>query len=233
MRLVHLLSIVFVCAAASLLPPAAQARDIPAGPIWNDMDAKGKCPRVCQQNGDARWTGQWHTLTGTATSVCDCEGGASPGLLPIQAQWKEAGPLFSQFDAQNKCPGVCQQGGGGSWDGNWKTTQPGRMSVCSCMGSGALPGPGGGGFLQCARARRLRRMLGAMRTGPARVLPGRNYGRRLDAQRRHELCGQRAMRVRLKHCRSGPTFGSAAQCRFGGDNVGTSPWRSCWSFSGF
>jgi len=143
-RLVHLLSIVFVCAAASLLPPAAQARDIPAGPIWNDMDAKGKCPRVCQQNGDARWTGQWHTLTGTATSVCDCEGGASPGLLPIQAQWKEAGPLFSQFDAQNKCPGVCQQGGGGSWDGNWKTTQPGRMSVCSCMGSGALPGPGGG-----------------------------------------------------------------------------------------
>ncbi len=152
MRFVHLLSIMFVGAAASLLLPVAQARDTPAGPIWNDMDAKGKCPRVCQQNGDARWTGQWHTLTGTATSVCDCEGGASPSFPLTQGQWKEAGPLFNQFDAQNKCPGVCQQAGGGAWDGNWKTTQPGRMSVCSCKGSGALPGPPGGASCN-ARAR--------------------------------------------------------------------------------
>jgi arylsulfatase A-like enzyme len=42
----------------------------------------------------------------------------------------EAGPLWNQSDAQNKCPQTCQQYG--SWNGQWRTTVQSRMSVCEC-----------------------------------------------------------------------------------------------------
>lgn len=144
MRTARLWSFVFVCAVASLAMSAARAVEVPAGPIWNNPDAQSKCPRICQQNGGGRWNGQWHTIPGTATSVCDCDIGASPVYPQRQPQWAEAGPLFNQMDAQNKCPGVCQQSGGRAWDGNWKTTQPGRMSVCSCASQGVAPAYGAG-----------------------------------------------------------------------------------------
>jgi Mannan-binding protein len=58
------------------------------------------------------------------------------GLLvfsaPIKADWIKAGPIWNDFDANRKCPAVC---GSTKWDGHWKTTQTGRMSVCSCSGS--------------------------------------------------------------------------------------------------
>ncbi|HEY8094678.1 MAG TPA: mannan-binding lectin [Methylobacter sp.] len=44
----------------------------------------------------------------------------------------EAGPLYSDSDAKNKCPGVCK-GLGGKWTGQWTTTVPGTMSVCGCV----------------------------------------------------------------------------------------------------
>ncbi len=40
-----------------------------------------------------------------------------------------AGPIWDNADAQRKCPAVCGDAG---WDGNWHTTAPGVMSVCSC-----------------------------------------------------------------------------------------------------
>ena len=54
--------------------------------------------------------------------------------LPAIAQardWVEAGPIWNDFDAQRKCPKVC---GNDRWDGNWKTTVQGQMSVCACSG---------------------------------------------------------------------------------------------------
>jgi hypothetical protein len=68
---------------------------------------------------------------------------SSPGAY---AKWVDAGPIWNNFDAQQKCPSVC--GGAEKWDGNWKTTQPGTMSVCSCKhhagggGGGNTGGPG-------------------------------------------------------------------------------------------
>jgi len=38
-----------------------------------------------------------------------------------------AGPIWNQQDAQAKCPGVCSSL---SWNGQWKTTVEGQMSVC-------------------------------------------------------------------------------------------------------
>ena len=42
----------------------------------------------------------------------------------------EAGPIWNDEDAQQKCPDVCEEHGG--WNGQWKTIIPGKMSVCGC-----------------------------------------------------------------------------------------------------
>lgn len=41
----------------------------------------------------------------------------------------EAGPIWSQSDAERKCPEVATANGG-TWNGQWRTTVPGKMSVC-------------------------------------------------------------------------------------------------------
>src|SRR5262245_61375482 len=62
-------------------------------------------------------------------------GGVSPGVLEL-----DAGPIWSDRDAQSKCPGVC---GARGWEGAWRTTEPGVMSVCRCGYAGGPRAPGG------------------------------------------------------------------------------------------
>lgn len=52
----------------------------------------------------------------------------------------DAGPIWNNIDAGNKCPGLCSARGAIKWTGDWRTTMMGRMSVCSCDFAG--PGPG-------------------------------------------------------------------------------------------
>jgi Mannan-binding protein len=61
-----------------------------------------------------------------------CAGAVFARPLPAQAKAPinvEAGPIWNQADAQNRCPQVAQTNGG-VWAGQWHTTVPGRMSVC-------------------------------------------------------------------------------------------------------
>jgi FtsP/CotA-like multicopper oxidase with cupredoxin domain len=51
------------------------------------------------------------------------------------AQDVNAGPIWNNDDAKTKCPGVCQ-GTKGVWNGQWKTTVEGQMSVCGCAYNG-------------------------------------------------------------------------------------------------
>ena len=50
----------------------APAVDVPAGPIWNNDDAKVKCPAVCTAAG-GRWNGNWRTVIPNQSSVCGCD----------------------------------------------------------------------------------------------------------------------------------------------------------------
>lgn len=52
--------------------PQRPARDVNAGPIWNQEDAKMKCPVAAYAVG-GRWTGQWRTLPGRGMSICQIE----------------------------------------------------------------------------------------------------------------------------------------------------------------
>jgi rubredoxin len=56
-------------------------------------------------------------------------------IQPARADWQSAGPIWNDMDAQRKCPNTCGRDG---WDGNWKTVEMGRNSVCFCKGKGKV-----------------------------------------------------------------------------------------------
>ena len=103
----------------------AKEREVEAGPIWNQMDAERKCPEVARRAGGS-WTGQWRTTVPGRMSVCEVKGGKSGDG---KTKLVEAGPIWNQIDAERKCPEVARRAGG-TWTGQWRTTVPGRMSVC-------------------------------------------------------------------------------------------------------
>ncbi|MCB9638929.1 MAG: mannan-binding lectin [Myxococcales bacterium] len=48
-----------------------------------------------------------------------------------QARDFNAGPIWSNSDAKRKCPRVCAAHRY-KWNGQWRTTIRGKMSVCGC-----------------------------------------------------------------------------------------------------
>lgn len=65
--------IVLALTSIYLMSPLTHAKDINAGPIWNQSDAESKCPAVCTNAGPGwKWSGQWQTIQGSFTSVCGC-----------------------------------------------------------------------------------------------------------------------------------------------------------------
>jgi hypothetical protein len=133
------LAIVWAAAPAALLlnstPAAAKhgTRDVEAGPIWNQMDADRKCPKVARDVGGT-WTGQWHTTIPGQMSVCEVAGAhGGKGWIDIHKSHKvksvEVGPIWNQMDAERKCTDAARRMGG-KWNGQWRTTRPGMMSEC-------------------------------------------------------------------------------------------------------
>jgi hypothetical protein len=59
---------------------------------------------------------------------------AADAAAPAKSCDVNAGPIWNQQDAETKCPKTCGNGWG-AWNGQWKTTQPGKMSVCGCGGN--------------------------------------------------------------------------------------------------
>lgn len=46
----------------------------------------------------------------------------------------KAGPIFNNEQAKKVCPGACNiLGAQWKWNGQWRTTVPGRASVCGCV----------------------------------------------------------------------------------------------------
>ena len=45
---------------------------INAGPIWNNQDAKNRCPIVCD-TAHGHWDGNWRTVITASRSECDCQ----------------------------------------------------------------------------------------------------------------------------------------------------------------
>jgi hypothetical protein len=112
------------------LPFAASAQpeqiNVEAGPIWSQSDAEQKCPGIAKANGGT-WTGQWKTTVPGQMSVCEVRFSSSRRKYVVKNV--EAGPIWSQSDAERKCPEVAKANDA-TWTGQWNTTVPGSMSVC-------------------------------------------------------------------------------------------------------
>jgi hypothetical protein len=116
------LSIVSIGSSAILgAATQASATDVKAGPIWNNDDAKAKCPVAAAAVG-YEWNGQWRTTVQGKESVC--------GLSAKKtARSVKAGPIWNNDDAKAKCP-VAAAAVGRKWDGQWRTTIQGQASEC-------------------------------------------------------------------------------------------------------
>jgi hypothetical protein len=57
--------------------------DVSADIIWNDDDAKGKCPRLCSSKS-LYWTGMWRKSGWVAQYTCTCDANAPP-QQPVSA----------------------------------------------------------------------------------------------------------------------------------------------------
>ena len=61
------------------------------------------------------------------------------GCAQAQSLNIEAGPIWNQADANQKCPRIAARAKG-AWTGQWWTTQPGKMSVCQVNIRNHTPG---------------------------------------------------------------------------------------------
>lgn len=112
----------FAAGVAVAMTGTAPAFDMQAGPIANQQQADQLCPQVCS----VKWNGQWTTTVPGQMSVC----GAQPFQPGLQGYGNiQVGPIFSNQEAQTKCPASLAQV---KWNGQWSTTVPGQMSVCGC-----------------------------------------------------------------------------------------------------
>ena len=98
----------------------AAATDVKAGPIWNNEDAKAKCP-VAAAAVSRQWNGQWTTTIQGKESVC--------GLVAKKYRNVKAGPIWNNEDAKAKCP-VAAAAVSRQWNGQWTTTIQGKESIC-------------------------------------------------------------------------------------------------------
>ena len=101
--------------------------NIPAGPIWNNDDAKEKAPKVAAAH-QGTWTGQWVTVVPNEMSVVEVE-------LDVKNTGKYsfttnvlAGPIWSNDEAQKIGP-VIAASYGAEFTGQWRTIQESVMSV--------------------------------------------------------------------------------------------------------
>jgi hypothetical protein len=104
---------------------------IPAGPIWNNDDAKVKGPMVAAAHL-GKFTGNWTTVVENVMSVVEVELPTAPTGSSSYTMDVLAGPIWNNDDAKVKCPVVCASYGG-TWNGQWKTVVEGKMSVCGCV----------------------------------------------------------------------------------------------------
>jgi len=100
---------------------------IPAGPLWNNDDAKEKAPKVAAAH-QGTWTGEWKTVVPSEMSVVEVELQVKNTGKYNYTTWVLAGPLWSNDEAQ-KVGSAIAASYGAEFTGQWKTIQESVMSI--------------------------------------------------------------------------------------------------------
>ena len=101
--------------------------NIPAGPLWNDQDAKDKAPKVAAAH-QGKWTGQWSTVVESEMSVIEVELNVKNTGSNEYKTNVLAGPLWSNDEAQAVGSAIAASYGA-EFTGSWSTIVEGVMSV--------------------------------------------------------------------------------------------------------
>ena len=120
--------------------PTQTTTDRPAGPIWDNADAKAKCQRACDAD-HSTWNGQWTTTIPNQMSVCGCTQQGSEVLIRHRFEDYTGGYVFHCHILGHEDRGmmwnvqtVCKPGSG------YGTPQPsGGADNCAVSAPGVLP----------------------------------------------------------------------------------------------
>ncbi len=122
--------------AALLMSGSAFADfDMKAGVIQNQEEAADKCAKACTLT----WNNAWVTKVQGKVSICSANNHAADGkqyVVMNSMGGVEAGAILNNNDAQTKCPAALANV---KWNGQWRTVDQGKMSVCGCSGGKVLP----------------------------------------------------------------------------------------------
>ena len=110
--------------------PAKFKVNIPAGPLWSNDSAQKLGPAIAAAHFGT-FTGQWATVLPSQMSVVEVELSAQPAGAVEHTMDVPAGPIWNNEDAKLKCPAICASYGG-TWNGQWATVIPGKLSVAGC-----------------------------------------------------------------------------------------------------
>jgi len=110
--------------------PAKFKVNIPAGPLWSNDLAQKLGPAIAAAHFGT-FTGQWATVIPGQMSVIEVELPAQPAGAVTHTMDVPAGPIWNNDDAKAKCPAICASYGG-TWNGQWATVIPGKLSVAGC-----------------------------------------------------------------------------------------------------
>lgn len=130
--------VVWVLALVAPLSGAWAQQWVPAGAIGSSSEAERVCRAAC---GGFEWDGNWRTAGAGAETECSCTARRSSINPRGRATEIEAGPIWDDNDAADKCPRVC--GAVNWWNGQWRSTQGGNQAVCGCVWDRGQTPPGG------------------------------------------------------------------------------------------
>lgn len=127
-----------LAAALCVAPSVAGAEErlpryVEASDAWDDSEAAEKCSAAAADN--ARWTGEWRVALPGQSIFCQVVD--LPEGYPTRQRGRarrvieavEVGRIWSQADAEEKCPRAAAALNG-SWTSHWKSPMAGWMSDC-------------------------------------------------------------------------------------------------------
>lgn len=105
---------------------SAQIEQMEVRALGSQADANRTCSMAASVI-DGEWTGAWTRVGPGGRSTCEMQ--FAPAQMAGGRRPVDAGPIWNQADAENKCRQLAQRERA-DWTGGWWTTQPGVMSVC-------------------------------------------------------------------------------------------------------
>ena len=116
-------------------PATSPTQLVEVGPIWNQRHAEQKAAEYVRNHPEMEWTGHWNRTNPGVMSVIQIQRRTqntpqrTTDTLESATNDVEVGPIRNQRHAEEVALQYVLTHPGSEWTGQWRTTQPGVMSV--------------------------------------------------------------------------------------------------------